>query len=202
MTVIQELSTNMQSFLLSIGVLGAIFSCALVFTESILPCFPLAMLIAVVFYTFGKFWGLIICWIFTCLGCLVSYKICRGKLRKWVINKFIVKLGPKNQRRINSIMDYITSLSTSSLTVLMALPFSPAFVINIAAGLANVRKKKFYPALIIGKLFMVYFWGYVGASLLESLTNPLIIIKVVFMLVAALVVSKIATKIFKFEGEE
>ncbi len=202
MGMIQELSTNLQSFLLGIGFMGAVFSCLLIFVESILPCFPLAILIAVVFYTFGKFFGLVICWVFTCLGCLVSYKICRGRLRKVVVNKFIVRLSEKNQKKINSVMDYITSMSTSSLTVLMALPFTPAFVVNIAAGLAGVRKKKFYPALIIGKLFMVYFWGYVGASLLESIANPIILIKVVAMLIAAVVISKIATKVFKIEGED
>lgn len=199
MAYIQELSTNLQTFLLSIGVLGAFLSCGIIVIESILPCMPICIFISIIFYTFGSFWGFVLCWLCTILGCVISYKICRSKLRGVVINKFIVKLSEKNQRRINNVIDYITSLSTTSLAVLMALPFTPAFVVNIAAGLANVRKKKFYTALIIGKAFMVYFWGYVGKSLLESMTNPLILIKVVGMLVGAYVLSKISAKIFNFD---
>ena len=199
MAFIQELSTNLQTYLLSIGIMGAFLSCGIIVAESILPCMPVAIFISILFYTFGSFFGFVMCWLCTILGCVISYKVCRSKLRGFVINKFIVRLSEKNQRRINNIIEYITGLSTTSLTVLMALPFTPAFVVNIAAGLANVRKKKFYTALIIGKAFMVYFWGYVGKSLLESMTNPLIIVKVVAMLVGAYVLSKISSKIFNFD---
>ena len=199
MAFIQELSTNLQIYLLSIGVMGAFLSCGIIVWESILPFMPLCIFISIIFYTFGSFWGFVLCWLCACLGCVISYKVCRSKLRSFVINKFIVRLSDKNQRRINSVIDYITGLSTTSLAVLIALPFTPAFVVNIAAGLANVRKKKFYSALIIGKAFMVYFWGYVGKSLLESMTNLLILIKVIVMLVGAYVLSKISAKIFNFD---
>lgn len=199
MAFIQELSTNLQNYLLSIGLMGAFLSCGIIVVESILPIMPVAIFISILFYTFGSFFGFVMCYICTLAGCVLSYKVCRSKLRGFVINKFIVRLSEKNQRRINSVIDYITGLSTTSLAVLIALPFTPAFVINIAAGLANVRKKKFYTALIIGKAFMVYFWGYVGKSLLESMSNPLILIKVVAMLVGAYILSKISSKVFNFD---
>ena len=79
------------------------------------------------------------------------------------------------------------------------MPFTPAFVVNIVAGLCKMDFKKYFIALVIGKISMVYFWGYVGKSLLESMTNPLILIKVVGMLVGAYVLSKVSAKIFNFD---
>ena len=37
MAFIQELSTNLQTYLLSIGLLGAFLSCGIIVVESILP---------------------------------------------------------------------------------------------------------------------------------------------------------------------
>ena len=58
-------------------------------------------------------------------------------------------------------------------------------------------KKKFIISILIGKIFMVYFWGFIGVSLIESLKNPLIIIKVVILLIFAYILSIIAKKILK-----
>ena len=96
-------------------------------------------------------------------------------------------------------MDKIKNMSLASLTVLMAIPFTPAFIVNIAAGLANVGKKKFYIALLIGKAFMVYFWGYIGTSLIESVTNPITLLKVAIITLIAFIVAKISNRLLTFE---
>ena len=44
---------------------------------------------------------------------------------------------------------------------------------------------------------MVYFWGFIGVSLIESLKNPLIIIRVIILLIFAYILSIIAKKILK-----
>ena len=56
--------------------------------------------------------------------------------------------------------------------------------------------KKFMTGILIGKLFMVYFWAFIGTSLVQSLTNPIIIIRVVIMMIIAYIISKIVTKKF------
>lgn len=50
---------------------------------------------------------------------------------------------------------------------------------------------------MIGKLPMVYFWGFIGKSLLESITDPYTIAQVVFMVLIAYLVSKLANKFIK-----
>ena len=199
MNILQVFSDNLQSFLLGLGFMGTILSCGLILVESIIPVLPLAIFIAIVFYTFGNLLGLIICWVFTITGGIISYKLCNGKLRRFVENKMIKKLKPKTQVSIDYWMDKIKNMSLASLAVLMAIPFTPAFIVNIAAGLANVSKKKFYIALLIGKAFMVYFWGYIGKSLIESLTDPYTLIKVVIITLIAFAVAKLSNRLLNVE---
>ena len=79
------------------------------------------------------------------------------------------------------------------------MPFTPAFVVNIAAGLSNMSYKKYTLAMIIGKSFMVYFWGYVGVNLIECFTHPIYLVKIIVMVLLAYVLGKIVNKYVKVD---
>jgi uncharacterized membrane protein YdjX (TVP38/TMEM64 family) len=53
--------------------LGPLFGIFLIILESILPILPLAAFIALNMEAFGTFWGFIISWFATSLGCVLSY---------------------------------------------------------------------------------------------------------------------------------
>ena len=53
---------------------------------------------------------------------------------------------------------------------------------NIAAGLTKMDFKKYFISLLIGKISLVYFWGFVGTSFIESISNPKILIKIFILL--------------------
>ncbi|MDE6292635.1 MAG: VTT domain-containing protein [Bacilli bacterium] len=194
MTSIESLLNNIdaitESFLASMGIWGAIASCFLITVESILPILPVCVFITLIFYTFGNFIGFLISWIFTCLGCLLSFTLFRTKIKNWFYRHFMKSENVK----IKKFMKYVDDVSLSSLAVLVAIPFTPASVVNVAAGLSNMPKKKFIMAIMIGKLTMVYFWGYIGTTLIECLTHPVYLVKVLLLLVFALVISKVANK--------
>lgn len=97
---------------------------------------------------------------------------------------------------INKIMKKLSNMSLTQIAVVLAIPFTPAFAVNIAAGLINMDLKKYLYSLLIGKIFLVYFWGFVGTSLIESVQNPLIIMKVLIMITIAFALSKIVGKVF------
>ena len=59
--------------------------------------------------------------------------------------------------------------------------------------------KKFLPAIILGKIVLVIFWGYMGTTLLESLRNPIVIIKVIILLIIIYIVSKLVNKKLNLE---
>ena len=94
-------------------------------------------------------------------------------------------------------MHYIENMSLTKITVILAIPFTPAFMMNIAAGLVNMNFKKFLIAILISKIFLVYFWGFVGTSLVESFQNPSSLITVVVMMLLAYGMSLIIKKVFK-----
>lgn len=96
-------------------------------------------------------------------------------------------------------MRVTNKLKLEQLTLLIAIPFTPAFMVNIAAGLSNMDAKKYLISIIIGKIFLVYFWGFIGTGLIESIQNPKILIKIAIYLVISFVISKIINRKFKIE---
>lgn len=94
-------------------------------------------------------------------------------------------------------MNYIENLSLTKITVILSIPFTPAFMMNIAAGLVNMNFKKFFIAILISKVFLVYFWGFIGTSLVESFQHPESLITVVIMMLIAYGISLVIKKVFK-----
>ena len=188
--IFHTINDFINSMINYLGVAGPILGCVLIILESILPILPLCVFITLNCMTFGYIVGYIISWIFTCLGCLLSFKIFEKKFKNWFDKNIRVINGA------NKIMKVVEKCSVSELAMIVAVPFTPAFLVNIAAGLSKMNVKKFMAGICIGKLFMVYFWAFIGTNLIQSLTNPIIIVKVIFMLIIAYVMSKIVTKKF------
>lgn len=172
---------------------GYFLGLLIVFFESIIPILPLSLFITLNVYAYGNVGGFIISWVGTILGCIVAFMASRKWFRSYVWNK----IGDKEI--VVRFMNYITDIKLSQLILLMALPFTPAFLINIGAGLSKISLKKFIVAIIFGKISIIYFWGYIGTSILESVKNPYIIFQIIVMLVIAYIVSKILSKNFNIE---
>lgn len=165
----------------------------IIILESIIPILPLALFIAINMFHFGAFYGFVISWISTVIGCILSFLIFRHGLHKFMYGKMI------KYRVTDNIITKIDNISFSSLVLITAIPFTPAFSINIAAGLSKMRLKKFIPAMLIAKISIVYFWGYIGTSLIESITNTQILIKIIVILIITYIVSIIIRKKFNLE---
>ncbi len=191
--LMKNIDTFINTLLNSLGIYGPILGCFLIVIESILPILPLFVFITLNFMAFGYFFGFLISWFFTILGCLLSFMLCRKKIRTWFTKKIASK------KNITKIVSIINKLKLEQLTMIIAIPFTPAFLVNIAAGLSKIPFKKYFIALIIGKIFLVFFWGFVGTSLVQSLTNPLALIKVVILILSAYLVSKLVNKKFNLD---
>ena len=177
----------------SMGMWGPILGCFLILIESILPFLPLFVFITINFLAYGKIIGFLISWIFTCLGCVISFFLFRKNIQTWLYRHLKSK-GLISKKTI----DLITNLKFEQLTTIIALPFTPAFLVNIAAGLSKMKFKKFIMAILIGKVFIVYFWGFVGVSLLDSIKNPIYLVRVAVLLFIAYILSMIINKKFNF----
>ena len=85
-------------------------------------------------------------------------------------------------------------LSLSSLVIIIALPFTPAFLINIIAGVSNLSRKKYLTALLIGKVSIVGFWGIIGKNFIESMTDIKALMFIALALFFAYTISKIVSR--------
>ena len=188
-----EISNLIDKLINMLGVWGPLLGCIFMIIESIIPILPLAAFITLNFLSFGNFVGFIISWIFTIIGCMLSF---------WMFDKGFKNIFEKklrNKEIVNKLMKIVDTIKFEQLVTLLAIPFTPAFAVNIAAGLSDMKYSKYLKALILGKAFMVYFWGFVGTSLIESLTNPASLIKVIGIMVIAFFGSKLINKIIKLD---
>ena len=187
-SVVEFLKTQM----LTMSPFLAIFlGMAIIIVESILPVLPLAVFIAINMLVFGGFLGFMISWSATVIGCILSFTLFRKGL-----NKFFYKNVIDDKEKIKKFMHTIKKMPFSNLVVIIALPFTPAFLVNIAAGLSKMSYRKFTAAIVIGKLAVVYFWGFVGKTFVTSVTDFKVLFELGIVLLLAYGVSKFVTKEF------
>lgn len=177
----------------SVSVYGILATSLLIIFESIVPPLPLGVFITVLFVNYGNIVGFFMAWILTIIGCSISYLI---------FNKFIKKKTDKYLRKYKKIDKYISlvdNIKFSTLVLILSIPFTPAFLVNIASGISKMSYKKFLSAIIIGKISLVIFWGYIGTSLLESLRTPTTIIIVIILVSIFYILSKIVNRKLKID---
>ena len=172
----EEIITNAVDVITNImSHFGFMSGVLLIILESMIPVLPLGVFVALNVITFGKVAGFIISWVSTIIGCMLAFLISRK-----LSNKIEKKYG--QNKEVKKFKKYLSKLSLSNLVILLAVPFTPAFAINIGAGLSNIDSKRYFIALLIGKIPMIYFWGFIGASFIESIKNPIILVKIVIIM--------------------
>lgn len=192
MHVVEYLIENSTNFIESGGIIFGFF---LVFLECFIPALPLSVFVTLNINAFGFFIGILISWIATCIGSIICYLIfyfIGNKLTEKFLSKRII-------RKINKAVVSFKKIKFTELVLLITLPFTPSFLINIICGLSGMNKEKFILSIIIGKVFMVTFWGYIGKSLIDSLTDIKSIIFIGIALIIAYIISKIVSRKMNIE---
>lgn len=188
--ILNDIINNIQTFVETSNIFLSIFmGFFIIILESIIPVLPLSVFIAINVVAFGPLPAFMISWIGTTIGCTLSFFFFR-KVRDKAYNRLY-----KHTNLINFI-NKIDSMKFSSLVMLLAMPFTPAFSINIAAGLSEMKYKKYLLALLSSKIFAIYFWTFIATTFLESITDITVIIKIALLIIAAYIISKIINKKF------
>ena len=187
-------SENLETFLLSLGFMAPLFSSLLIVVEGVLAFLPLIVFVTINIMTMGTILGGVVSWVCTVTGSYLAFLL----FRKGFSNFFQRKI--KNKKRTTKFMKLIDRLKFKQLVLIIGIPFAPSFFINMGAGLSHISKKKYFYALLMGKVLVIAFSGYLGINLIECFTNPLALIKVIVMLVVAYIVASIVNK--KFDLDE
>lgn len=174
---------------------GLIIGFLLVLLESFVPILPLSVFVAFNVKAFGFIGGCAISWSATCLGsyiCYIFFTFLEEKFTKKFLDRKLIK-------KVRNGLEKFKKIKFTELVLIITLPFTPSFLVNILSGLTKMKSQKFVCALLIGKSFSIIFWGYIGKSLLESLKDPISIIYIVVTLLLAYVISKIVSKKMNIE---
>lgn len=192
MTTLTELIETCTKLIQKGGFLMSFF---LILIEAFIPILPLGAFVTLNINAFGTFPGLLISWSASVIGSYIMYLLCY-----YVSNKIIYKfIKEKTKEKIIEKTTHFQKIKLTSLVLIITLPFTPSCFINLLAGISNVSKEKYLISLIIGKAFNIIFWGYIGMSLIESLTNIKAIIFIIIILLIAYLISKIISKKFKID---
>ena len=178
--------------LMYFGPIGAMIP---IIVEALLPVLPLGFFVTLNMYTFGNLFGIILSWIATIIGCLLSYYVFIV-LKKKILMKV---LKEKSKMKLLKMEDHFSNIKFSKLVLLMSLPFIPSFLINVASGFSKIKITKFFCALVIGKIFIIIFWGFIGKTFIDSIQNIRTMITLGVMLVVAYLLSKLVEKKTKID---
>jgi len=172
---------------------GFIAGFFLIALESIIPILPLGLFVAFNFSAYGMIPGFILSYISTIIGCIVAYYLSK-KLFGFYIEKKSSELV-----QFKKIINRLKNIDFSKLVLIMALPFTPAFLINIAAGTIKLNMRKFVASLFVAKISIVYFWGLVGKSFIDSIGDLRAITVICISLAVSYMLSKIVSKKLKLD---
>lgn len=174
---------------------GLVIGIILIILESFLPILPLGVIVALITNAYGLFFGIIVSWISNCIGCYLVYFVFSNITEK-LYNKILSK---KIKEKVNLGIKKFNEISLPTLAAIIALPFTPSFLINILSGVSRINRKKYLVALTIGKIFMISFWAYIGKSFIESMSDLKTIITILVMLLMTYIISKIISKKINIE---
>ena len=191
MDIINNIIDFSTNFIYTGGIFFGIF---LAFIESFLPILPLSVFVALNCNAFGFISGVILSWIGTSVGGTLCYLLFRF-IGKKLHNKFKKKL----LRSVGDGIKKFNKISFTNLVLLYTIPFSPCSLFNTLSGLSNMSSKKFITALLLGNAFAMFFWGYVGITVIESLTDVKSLIATGILLLVAYIVSKFINKKLNIE---
>ncbi len=195
MNIVEFINTIVVFILNELGMFAPVLACLLILIESMVPILPLSLFITLNAYYMGNVFGFIVSYIFTCIGCYISYKLCDNKLS----NHYYNMLDKQEHKKLKQITKRVKELKLEELTLIVAMPFTPAFMVNIASGIAKINKKKYLTSILIGKISLVGFWQFIGTSLIESINNPYVLIKIIIFMLVTFVISKIINRKFRME---
>ncbi|HEX6593623.1 MAG TPA: TVP38/TMEM64 family protein [Bacillota bacterium] len=134
--------------------------------EAFLPFLPLFAFVFANAAAYGLAKGFFLSWAGASLGSISVFLIIR-KLGRRQLFKTI-----REHKRVSKVTKWVERNGFGPLFILLCFPFSPSSVINIVAGLSNIRIQQFVLAVLLGKSVMIFSIAYVGSSIRSLAKNP------------------------------
>lgn len=155
---------NLASQYRTVG--GPLIGLLLPFLEAFLPFLPLVVFVVANASAFGLWFGFLLSWLGSVAGSYAVFLIVRhfGKHPKL---RFLT-----GGKKVQKLIQWVDMNGISPLFVLLCFPFTPSVLVNIVAGLSNIRKEFYLIVLLAGKFVMILGMSVLGYDLKALLTSP------------------------------
>lgn len=147
--------------------LGPFIGLLLPFIESFLPFLPLFVFVFANAGAYGLWYGFILSWAGTVAGSYAVFLI----IRKHGRNRFLRFLT--RNKRVQQLIGWVERNGFAPLFLLICFPFTPSALVNLVAGLSNMKKKTYLFILMAGKFVMIFTISFIGYDLKALLTQPI-----------------------------
>ncbi|WP_213422294.1 TVP38/TMEM64 family protein [Bhargavaea massiliensis] len=146
--------------------LGPLLGFLLPFIEAFLPFLPLFVFVLANANAYGFLLGFLISWGGTVAGSYTVFLLIRkyGDAR---VFRFLTK-----SERVRKLIQWVERNSFGPLFVLLCFPFTPSALVNLVAGLSNLKKKVYLLTLMAGKFVMIAIASFIGHDLRSLITQP------------------------------
>ena len=96
--------------------------------------------------------------------------------------------------KVQKLIHWVERNGFGPLFLLLCLPFTPSALVNLVAGLSNIRRHYYLLTVMAGKFVMVFTISFVGYDLLALFTQPIRTAIVILVIVLLYVIGKILEK--------
>lgn len=146
--------------------IGTLLAIALPFLEAFLPFLPLAAFIVANASAYGLWWGFLFSWAGSVLGAYCVFLV----VRKFGHSKVFRFITERNS--VKKLIHWVEYKGFTPLFLLLCFPFTPSALVNIVAGLSNLKKKSYLITIMLAKLMMIFIISWIGSDLRALITNP------------------------------
>ncbi|ANU22679.1 TVP38/TMEM64 family protein [Planococcus donghaensis] len=194
---IVELTQSYKAF-------GPLIGFLLPFIEAFLPFLPLFVFVFANATAYGLWLGFLLSWGGSVVGAYAVFLLVRKYGRARFMN-FMTR-----HDKVQKLIHWVERNGFGPLFLLLCLPFTPSALVNLVAGLSNIRKYYYLLTVMAGKLVMVFTISFVGYDLRALFTQPIRTAIVILVIVLLYVIGKIfenrlhkkVEEDFRLAGEE
>lgn len=156
--------------------LGPIIGFLLPFIEAFFPFLPLVVIVVANASAYGLILGFVLSWLGTVLGSYALFLLVR-RFGQHPRLHFLTQ-----RKQIQKLIRFVDMRGLTPLFILLCFPFTPSVLVNVVAGLSNLKKNYYLIVLLLAKPIMIFSMSYLGSDLRDILTSP------VKLIVAAVVI--------------
>ncbi len=186
---LEELSTidGFSRYARSFGVIMPVAAFLIILVQAMVPVIPFVMLCSAVGILFGVGKGIAILWVGTLTGASITFFLSRMLGYRWAV--------PEYEGKVTAYLDKMNGPGGFLIILtLRLLPYFPAPLVNITAGISRMKFAAFLSASAIGKLPFIIGYTYLGYNLINSKDYALMLAVFAALVIIPYLIMKIAKK--------